>query len=138
MIHYYASPGVDDLTEDDYLTSQYPYRRHAERFETLFFNFCNKNDGQTWSTPFLIDDPRLYVVHSNRIVSIVNSKKQFLAKQQAEKQQAALLEARRAEEAARAAEQGMSRTARRLPDMSGKRRTKPAPDPAFDMGELYE
>ncbi len=91
MVHYYASPGVDDLTSEDLLTSQYPYGRRAERFETMFFNYCNQNDGQTWSTPFLIDDPSLYVVNSNRVMSIVNAKKRHLAGQATARRQAELL-----------------------------------------------
>jgi hypothetical protein len=76
MVHYYASPGVDPLTAADYLTSQYPYSFRAERFRTFFFNICNRNDGQTWSTPFVIDDPQLFLVHASRVASIVQRKQQ--------------------------------------------------------------
>ena len=76
MVHYYASPGVDNLTAQDYLTSQYPYSFRAERFRTFFFNICNRNDGRTWSTPFLIDDPKLFLVNSARVESIVQRKQQ--------------------------------------------------------------
>ena len=61
-VHYFASPGVDDLTSADYITSQYPYGYHAESFETFFFNVANMDDGKTWSTPWVIDDPTLYCV----------------------------------------------------------------------------
>jgi hypothetical protein len=61
-VHYYASPGVDDLTAEDYITSQYPYGFRAERFETFFFNVANRDDGRTWSTAWIIDDPSLYFV----------------------------------------------------------------------------
>jgi hypothetical protein len=76
MVHYYASPGVDPLTADDYLTSQYPYSFRAERFRTFFFNVCNRNDGRTWSTPFVIDDPQLFLVNASRVESIVQRKQQ--------------------------------------------------------------
>lgn len=62
MAHYYASPGVDDLTAEDRLASQYPYGYRAEYFKTFFFNVCNGDDGETWSTPWVIDDPTVYVV----------------------------------------------------------------------------
>ena len=62
MVHYYASPGVDDLTEDDLITSQYPYGYRCERFRSLFFNVCNGDDGRTWSTSWIIDDAKLYVL----------------------------------------------------------------------------
>jgi hypothetical protein len=71
MVHYYASPGVDELTSADYITSQYPYGFQARQFRTYFFDVCNRNDGRTWSTPFVIDDPQLYLVDARRVNSIV-------------------------------------------------------------------
>jgi len=76
QIHYYAKQGVEDLTQEDHITSQYPYSYHAERFRTFFFDVCNKNDGKTWSTPFIIDDPQLFVVNSSRVVANVKAKQQ--------------------------------------------------------------
>ncbi len=84
QIHYYAKPGVKDLTSADYITSQFPYSYNAERFRTFFFDVCNKDDGQSWSTPFVIDDPRLYVVNDSRITSIVNRKMQREAQRKAQ------------------------------------------------------
>jgi len=60
QVHYYASPGVDDLTADDYLTSQYPYGYRAHRMKTFFFNVCNGDNGRTWSTSWIIDDAKFY------------------------------------------------------------------------------
>jgi len=62
QVHYYASPGVDDLTADDYVTSQFPYNYRVETFKTFFFNVCTRDDGKTWSTPWVVDDPKVYVV----------------------------------------------------------------------------
>ncbi len=76
MVHYFASPGVDPLTAADHVTSQYPYSFRGERFRTFFFNACNRNDGVSWSTPFVIDDPQLYLVNAARISSIVERKKE--------------------------------------------------------------
>ncbi len=76
MVHYYAKPGVEDLTQADYITSQFPYGFSAQRFRTFFFNVCNRSDGKTWSTPFIIDDPALYVVNSSRIENLVERKVQ--------------------------------------------------------------
>lgn len=81
-VHYFASPGVDPLTREDYLTSQYPYGYRAENFRSFFFNVVNQNNGRTWSTPFLIDDPEIYVVNADRITKLVDSKKARLAKRQ--------------------------------------------------------
>ena len=74
--HFYAKKGIENLTAEDHLASKFPYSYRAEQFETMFFNFCNNNDGKTWSTPFLIDDPQLFVVNSARVQSMVASKRQ--------------------------------------------------------------
>jgi hypothetical protein len=60
MVHYFASPGVDELTMDDHITSQYPYGYRTELLKTFFYNVCTKDDGKTWSTPWVIDDPKVY------------------------------------------------------------------------------
>ena len=62
QIHYFASPGVDDLTMDDHITSQFPYGYRTERVKTFFYNVCVADDGKTWSTPWVIDDPQMYFV----------------------------------------------------------------------------
>ena len=62
MVHYFASPGVDDLTMDDHITSQFPYGYRTEWLKTFFFNVCTQDDGRTWSTPWVIDDPQVYFV----------------------------------------------------------------------------
>lgn len=60
-VHYYAKPGVEDLTARDHITSQFPYGYRAEKFKTFFYNVCNGDDNRTWSTKWVIDDPKLYV-----------------------------------------------------------------------------
>ena len=60
MVHYFASPGVDELTMDDHITSQYPYGYRTELLKTFFYNVCTQDDGKTWSTPWVIDDPKVY------------------------------------------------------------------------------
>jgi hypothetical protein len=62
MVHYFASQGVDDLTMDDHITSQYPYGYRTEWVKTFFYNVCSADDGKTWSTPWVVDDPKLYFV----------------------------------------------------------------------------
>jgi len=71
MVHFYAKQGIEDLTAADHLSSQFPYSYSAQRFRTFFFNSCNKNDGKTWSTPFVIDDTRLYLVNPTRVAANV-------------------------------------------------------------------
>ena len=67
---YYASPGVDDLTDDDLLVFRQgsqsrvatytPYNIMFDDLDFLFFSMANI-DGQ-WSTEFIIDDISVYAV----------------------------------------------------------------------------
>jgi hypothetical protein len=62
QIHQYARPGVGDLTEEDHLYSSYPYGNRCLEFNNFFFNVANMDDGKSWSTPWVVDDPTLYVI----------------------------------------------------------------------------
>jgi hypothetical protein len=61
QVHYFAKPGVEDLTAEDHVTSQYPYGYRCEQFDTFFYNVCSRDDGRTWSTAWIVDDPAVYV-----------------------------------------------------------------------------
>lgn len=59
-VHYFAKPGVEKLTaKDRVLSSSYGGTRF-ENYHTFFFDVISKNDGRTWSTPWIIDDPQLH------------------------------------------------------------------------------
>ena len=60
---------MEDLTEADYITSQLPYGHSCERFRAFFFNVVNGDDGRSWTTPWVIDDPKLFVLNGGRIAS---------------------------------------------------------------------
>jgi hypothetical protein len=66
QVHFYARPGVEDLTAEDHLSSQYCYGFRAQTFHTCFFNILTRDDGRTWSTPWIIDDLSLYEVGNSR------------------------------------------------------------------------
>lgn len=59
--HFFARHGVDDLTADDHLGSYFCYNWRAHTFQTYFFNVMNRDDGRTISTPWIVDDPMLFV-----------------------------------------------------------------------------
>ena len=59
-VHYFCHAGVADLTAADHVMSQSPYGLRCEKFDTLFFNVVSGDNGD-WSTPWIIDDPTLYV-----------------------------------------------------------------------------
>jgi hypothetical protein len=62
QVHYYGHQGVADLTKEDHLLSSYPYSMKCLTFNNFFFNVANWDTGRTWSTPWIIDDPKLYVI----------------------------------------------------------------------------
>jgi hypothetical protein len=62
QVHYYASPGVDDLDTGDFILSSYPYSYRTVAFDNFFFNVCNWETGQNWSTAWIIDDPKIFVI----------------------------------------------------------------------------
>jgi len=63
MVHYYAKPGVGRLTAADRLASTIPYGTKVENFNTIFFNIVNMDDGRTWSTEWIVDDPEIFVLY---------------------------------------------------------------------------
>ncbi|MBT6054659.1 MAG: hypothetical protein HOH16_04420, partial [Planctomycetaceae bacterium] len=67
---------------EDHLTSQFPYGFRAERLNSFFFNACNLNDGITWSTPFVIDDPSVHVVNSTRVMQLVERREAYELRRQ--------------------------------------------------------
>jgi hypothetical protein len=62
QVHYFASPGVDDLTEDDHIMSSFPYSMRCLVFNNFFFNVANWENGRSWSTQWIIDDPQVFVI----------------------------------------------------------------------------
>jgi hypothetical protein len=62
QVHYYASEGVDDLTSEDHIMSSFPYSMTCITMNNFFFNVANWDNGRTWSTPWVIDDPKMYVI----------------------------------------------------------------------------
>ena len=62
QVHYYASPGVDDLTAEDHLASYFPYGDRCLTFNNFFFNVANWDNGRSWSTSWAIDDPKIFVI----------------------------------------------------------------------------
>ncbi|MCG8451287.1 MAG: hypothetical protein MI725_17115 [Pirellulales bacterium] len=62
QVHYYASEGVDDLTEEDHLYSSFPYGTRSLMFDNFFYNVANWENGKNWSTPWVVDDPEFFVI----------------------------------------------------------------------------
>ena len=58
--HYYAHAGIADLTAGDHLYSSLPYDIKGDHFNTIFFNVCSADNANSWSTPWIIDDPKVY------------------------------------------------------------------------------
>ena len=60
-VHYYVREGVGNLTSKDHVYSSYPYDYRCEQTSCFFFNVVNQDDGRTWSTRWIVDDPKAYV-----------------------------------------------------------------------------
>lgn len=63
-VHFYAKPGLEDLEPEDRLASTFPYGYRCQRMKTFFYNVCSADDGRTWSTPWVVDDPKVYYVRT--------------------------------------------------------------------------
>ncbi len=61
QVHYFARQGINDLTIEDHLASHFPYGYRAYAMETIFYNVITMDNGRTWSTPWVVDDPAVYV-----------------------------------------------------------------------------
>ena len=62
QVHYYAHAGVEDLTAEDHLYSSFPYDSRCLYLDNIFFNVANWENGKSWSTPWVIDDPQFFVI----------------------------------------------------------------------------
>ncbi|MCA9259445.1 MAG: hypothetical protein KDA61_09610 [Planctomycetales bacterium] len=62
QVHHYAKPGLEDLTEADHLYSSFPYGFRCQAFDNFFFNVANLDNGQHWSTPWVVDNAEFFVV----------------------------------------------------------------------------
>jgi len=59
--HYYISQGTEDLTQQDRVASYKPYNFTIETVSGMFFNVFNLDDGKSWSTPWIVDNPGFFV-----------------------------------------------------------------------------
>ena len=68
QVHYFCHAGVAGLTSADHVTSQNPYGSRCEQFDTMFFNVVSGDNGN-WSTPWIIDDPTIYLGGRQEVVT---------------------------------------------------------------------
>lgn len=69
LVHYFAKQGTDDLTRDDYIATAMPYGYRCEEVRSFFYNVVNGDNGREWSTDWIVDDPKFYVVRNNRVAA---------------------------------------------------------------------
>ena len=83
-VHYFLKQGVEDLTEQDRIGSSFPYGFRASQFETYFFDVLALDNGRTWSTHWVIDDPKIFVIppQGQTVAQLYRVKKQPQRRQQ--------------------------------------------------------
>jgi hypothetical protein len=59
-VNFYAREGVEPLRESDRLASYFCYGFRCQRFNSIFFNISNFDNGRSWSTPWIVDDPEVF------------------------------------------------------------------------------
>ena len=69
LTHYFAKPGVEELTREDYIATAMPYGYRCEEVRSFFYNVVNGDNGRDWTTDWIIDDPKFYVAKSARLAS---------------------------------------------------------------------
>lgn len=69
LVHYFAKPGVEELSREDYIATAMPYGYRCEEVRSFFYNVVNGDNGRDWSTDWIIDDPKFYVAKSARVAS---------------------------------------------------------------------
>jgi len=69
LTHYFAKPGVEELTQADYIATAMPYGYRCEEVRSFFYNVVNGDNGRDWTTDWIIDDPKFYVAKSSRFAS---------------------------------------------------------------------
>ena len=69
LVHYFARPGVEELTREDYIATAMPYGYRCESVRAFFFNVVNGDNGRDWTTDWIVDDPKFYVAKSNRMAN---------------------------------------------------------------------
>jgi hypothetical protein len=75
MVHYFIRQGVEDLTSSDRVASQFPYNFQALYFIDVFFDVFGSNNGQTWTTGWVIDDPAVYLAYPPRVQHAVRGQR---------------------------------------------------------------
>ena len=74
-VHCFAHSGVDRLTRKDHIYSSSYGGTRFETFHTFFFDVLSKDNGKSWSTPWIVDDPALHL-GSRRVQTVKGSPKQ--------------------------------------------------------------
>lgn len=65
-VQFFGKPGVEDLTEKDFLGGWHCYSWRAVNFSTFFYNVINLDSGRNWGTPWTVDNAYLYAATAPR------------------------------------------------------------------------
>jgi hypothetical protein len=65
-VQFFGKPGIEDLTEKDFLGGWHCYSWRAVNFSTFFYNVINLDNGRNWGTPWTVDNAYLYAATAPR------------------------------------------------------------------------
>ena len=69
LVHYFARQGIEELSREDYIATAMPYGYRCEELRSFFYNVVNGDNGRDWSTDWIVDNPKLYVIQNTRMAS---------------------------------------------------------------------
>ena len=69
LVHYFARQGIEELSREDYIATAMPYGYRCEELRSFFYNVVNGDNGRDWSTDWIVDDPKLYVIQNTRMAN---------------------------------------------------------------------
>ncbi len=67
LVHYFGRQGVEELRREDYIATSMPYGYRCEELRSFFYNVVNGDNGRDWTTDWIVDDPKLFILQTPRM-----------------------------------------------------------------------
>ncbi len=67
LVHYFAKPGVEDTDSRRLHRHSHAVWIQGGRVRSFFYNVVNGDNGKDWSTDWIVDDPKFYIIKNERM-----------------------------------------------------------------------